>query len=153
LIIGASGSTYGIMVYAAFMAPTSRSWFFGIFPVQLRILVGILVFAGLYRTMLTLRHGGSDGVAHGAHLGGALWGFLAFRYFRGADMSAAHRPVCGGRAERWRRARRTRRIRADQAAQETLDGLLDKVHREGMNKLTAAERRFLERASRDAKRK
>lgn len=153
VVVGASGSCYGIMAYAAFMAPTSRVWFFGIFPVQLQWLVGILVFIGLYQTILELRHGVGDGVAHSAHLGGALWGFLAFRYFRASLMTADHRPWFGQLSQRYAAWRRTRQ--AEQAAddQAKLDALLDKVHKEGLSALSPAERRFLDRTSKDIKKR
>ena len=151
--VGASGACYGIMVYAAMMAPTSRVWFFGVFPVQLRLLVGILVFLGLYSVMLEFRDGVATGTAHGAHLGGALWGFLAFRFFRNSLMTADHRPWFGGLGAKLSQARADRRAKGEAQHQATLDQVLDKVHREGMSSLTAAERRFLERASRDAKRR
>ena len=152
--VGASGACYGIMVYAAFMAPTSRVWFFGIFPVQLAWLVGILVFMGLYETILMARGDLSPGrVAHGAHLGGALGGFLAFRYFRAMFMTADQRPFFGGVGGRFRRWRAERRAKIDRENQAILDAVLDKVHREGMSALTAAERRFLERSSQDMKRR
>ena len=152
-IIGASGACYGIMVYAAFMAPYSKVWVFGIFPVQLRILVGILVFLGAYSTYISLVLGSSGGsVAHGAHLGGALFGFLAFRLFRTWFMTADHRPGLVDGAGRWLRQRREeRRAKAEAYQREVLDQLLDKVHKEGMSALTDTERRFLEQASKNMK--
>ncbi len=151
--VGASGAVYGIMVYAAFMAPSSKVWFFGIIPVMLGWLVGILVFIGVYETILMVQgHLPPGGVAHGAHLGGALWGFLAFRFFRSSYMTADHRPFFGGIGGRFQRWRADREAKASQERQATLDQLLEKVHREGMSSLTAAERRFLERTSKGMKR-
>lgn len=152
-ILGASGACYGIMVYAACMAPTANVLFFGIFPIQLRLLVGILVFIGLYETYLGVVRGASGGgSAHGAHLGGALWGFVAFKKLRHWHMLADQRPGLLEGAREGLRARREAR-RAHEAARDraTLDALLDKVHREGMSALTENERRFLERASKDMK--
>ncbi len=151
-VIGASGAVYGIMLYAACMAPRMKVIFI-MFPVQLRYLVGGLVFLGLYSTVLELRSGtGAGGVSHGAHLGGALWGYLAFRYFRKTLMVAD--PGEGGGFGKWlERWRRTRQHKIASQKQEAMDGLLDKVHRSGMSSLSGAERRFMERASRDLKRK
>lgn len=150
-VIGASGACYGIMVYAACMAPRMRVIFF-IFPIEMRWLVGFLVFMGVYSTLVSLTGGPSGGVAHRAHLGGALWGFLAFRYFRSFYMTLDFRPspLLGklgklGKLGRWRRGR-LERGRARRRA--VMDGLLDKVHSQGVNSLSAAERRFLESESR-----
>ena len=150
-VVGASGSCYGILLYATMMAPRMRVIFI-IFPIELRWLTAFLVGVGVYSILLSLRMpGGAGSVAHGAHLGGALWGFVAFRYLRSFYMTADYRqsPLLS-RFRRWR-AERARKSEAGRQA--VLDQLLDKVHREGINALSGAERRFLERASRNAKRK
>jgi membrane associated rhomboid family serine protease len=149
--VGASGACYGVLTYAAFLAPRMVVILI-VFPIELRWLVGFLIFLGIYATSFALRGlVKGDEVAHGAHLGGALWGFVAFRWLRttwavggGGDNALARR---------WRnwRAQRARRSAAERLA--TLDHLIDKVHREGMSSLSAAERRFLERTSRDMKRR
>lgn len=145
LILGASGACYGIMVYAAFMAPRMRVIFI-IFPVQLGWLVAFLVGLGLYSLVLEFRHEASS-TAHGAHLGGALWGFLAFRYFRNWYMTADYRQT--GVVD-WFRKRQDQRRQQGRARREAiLDELLEKVQREGMSALSAAERRFLEKTSKD----
>ena len=143
-VVGASGACYGIMVYAAFLAPRMRVIFF-IFPVEIRWLVGFLVFVGVYQLYVDL--GRSGGVSHGAHLGGALWGAIAFRMARagvGPDFGI------GGRVGRWKAGRDAK---AGQQKQQVLDELLEKVHREGLTSLTPAERRFLDKASQQMRRK
>ena len=143
-VVGASGACYGIMVYAAFVAPRMRVIFL-IFPIEMRWLVGLLVFLGLYQLYVDL--GRSGGISHGAHLGGALWGAIAFRMARagiGPDFGI------GNRVGRWKAQRDAR---AGQEKQRVLDDLLEKVHREGLNSLTPAERRFLDKASQQMRRK
>jgi membrane associated rhomboid family serine protease len=145
-VVGASGACYGILVYAAFMAPRMRVIFL-IFPIEMRWLVGFLVFLGLYQVYVEMALGVSGGVSHGAHLGGALWGLVAFRMARagvGPDF---------GLGERWARMRAQRSARASAQHRAVLDGLLDKVQREGLSSLTAAERRFLDKASERMRRK
>jgi len=140
--IGASGAVYGIMTYAACMAPRMKVLVI-IFPIELRWLVGTLVFVGVYMTYVNAVEGLSDGVAHGGHLGGAVWGFLAYRFpQQGAAVT--------GRLRGWRQQRQSR---ANQQRQEVLDELLEKVHREGLGALTEAERRFLDKASKQMRRK
>jgi hypothetical protein len=62
-----------------------------------------------------------------------------------------------GLIQRWRSRRaeaRAKRAAEEQARdRKKLDDLLDKVHREGMSALSESERRFLERASKDARRR
>lgn len=136
-VIGASGACYAITIYAACMDPRATVLFI-VIPVQMQVLAWILVGLGAYELYANLLFG-SGGVAHGCHLGGALWGYLAHRYriepVRVLDWFG-----------RWR-AQRGVVARADH--QEALDRLLDKVHREGLPSLTPAERRFLDRQSRD----
>ncbi|MEZ5965770.1 MAG: rhomboid family intramembrane serine protease [Planctomycetota bacterium] len=137
LVIGASGACYATLVYAACMSPRATVWLVA-FPVQMQVLAWVLVALGAYELYANLLFG-AGGVAHGCHLGGALWGFLTYRY----RLDPA-RVV--DRMSQWRE----RRVEEDAVAQrETLDRLLDKVHREGLSALTPAERRFLDRKSRD----
>jgi len=80
--------------------------------------------------------------------------FLGYDFSQGytslerAEPRAARRP---GPLQRWRQRRaEEKRQREEQERIETerrVDELLDKVHREGMNALTDAEKRFLQKAS------
>jgi hypothetical protein len=105
----------------------------------MRVLAWVLVALGVYELYANVLGYGGSGAAHGCHLGGALWGYLAHRHrlepARLLDSVAA-----------WRE----RRAASNQAEQaEILDRLLEKVQREGLPSLTPAERRFLDRQSRD----
>lgn len=137
LVIGASGACYAILIYAACMDPRATVYLI-VFPVPMQVLAWLLVGLGVYELYGNLLFGGG-GVAHGCHLGGALWGYLAHRYklrpARVLDRLAA-----------WREQQASASAHRDQA---TLDELLDKVHRQGLSSLTPAERRFLDRQSRD----
>lgn len=140
--IGASGACYGVMVYAAFLAPHATV-FLLVFPVKLWLLVSLLVGLGVYSLLLQLRGDLIGGhVAHGGHVGGALYGFLAFkaRYSRFAPLDALRQ---------WAERRRREQAARDQ---KLMDELLEKVHRQGIGSLTPAERRFLEKASRNLRR-
>lgn len=149
--VGASGALYGIAVYAALRSPRTTFHLYGIIPIVLGWLVGIMVFIALYDTMLMFRESISGGVAHGGHLGGALGGLLAFKLFNTQLLIADHRPWFGGVGERLKEARQQREAQSAAEKQKTLDELLDKVHREGMSALTSSERKFLERTSKDLK--
>jgi membrane associated rhomboid family serine protease len=142
LTIGASGCLYGILVYAACLAPRMRVIFI-IFPLELRWLVGGLVVLGVWFSYIELATGASSGVAHGGHLGGALWGWIAYRLPR--RQWGWVRRLREWQQERDRRSARERELRVDE--------LLDKVHRHGLSSLTSAERRFLDRASHQMRRR
>lgn len=144
-VIGASGSVYGVMVYAACVYPR-RVLHLIFISIELRYLVGFFVFLGVYWSYQGLIGEASRGVSDGAHLGGALWGFLAFKLARRGFSFAERGPIAW-----WRRKRHEHQVRSARRQQETLDKLLDKVHRQGMSALTPAERRFLERVSKNAR--
>ena len=145
-IVGASGACYAIMIYAACMTPHATVIFI-IFPMQLWVMAALLVGLGAYQLYVNLLLSTSAGVAHGCHLGGALWGYLSYRYRW--DPSAWARDLAARLAER--RAEQEASSRA--ATQREVDRLLDKVHREGLNSLTPAERRVLDRYSKEIRKR
>ena len=146
-VVGASGCVYGVMVYAAFVMPRLTVWLFGLVPIQLWVIVGLLVFLGVWYQVLEL-HGYQVGqVAHSAHLGGALWGLLAFKLDRADVDTSRWNPLA--KLSRWGRRRRFDAARKRQAV---LDQILEKVHKEGLGALTAAEKRFLDQTSKDMNR-
>jgi membrane associated rhomboid family serine protease len=75
--LGASGAVMGVMVAFAYLFPNTELYIYGVLPVKAKYLVGLLVlvdlFAGLSNT--------GDQIAHWAHLGGALAGFLIVLYW------------------------------------------------------------------------
>ena len=78
-VVGASGAIYGVLVAFAMLYPQARMTL--IFPPvtldakwMVIIFIGIELFTGITGTQM--------GVAHFAHLGGALFGFLLILYWR-----------------------------------------------------------------------
>ena len=78
-IVGASGAIYGVLVAFAMLYPQARMTL--IFPPvtldakwMVTIFIGIELFTGITGTQM--------GIAHFAHLGGALFGFLLIFYWR-----------------------------------------------------------------------
>lgn len=77
--LGASGSIAGVVFASVVLAPSSRI-FLLIFPVP----IPAPIFAVLYLVVSSLSMGRRDGVAHEAHIGGAVAGFaLAGLLFEG----------------------------------------------------------------------
>lgn len=78
-MVGASGAIYGVLVAYAMMFPDSRMTL--IFPpVTLSAKGMVLVFVGI--EMLTGITGTMEGIAHFAHLGGMLAGFLLILFWK-----------------------------------------------------------------------
>ena len=77
--VGASGAIYGVLIAYAMLFPTARLTL--IFPpVTLSAKVWVLIFVGI--ELLTGITGTADGVAHFAHLGGMLIGWILILYWR-----------------------------------------------------------------------
>ncbi|MHC4077645.1 MAG: rhomboid family intramembrane serine protease [Planctomycetota bacterium] len=144
-LIGASGAVYGVMMYCTLMAPMMRVIFI-IFPIRLWVITGFFVFVGVYQTILEFRHDVESGTAHSAHVGGAIWGAVVYWIARSHFDTSRWNPL--RKLGQWRQQRR---FQAGHKRQAVLDQILEKVHREGLGALTAAEKRFLERASKDMK--
>jgi membrane associated rhomboid family serine protease len=157
--IGASGSIYGILLAFGLTFPDRTIIMFPfLFPIPARIyvfiLAGIALISGLF--------GSSDGVAHFAHLGGALWGFLLLKFgeqsgvFRLVDSIFTKRQplrvVQGGSKTTeptWFRTEppRPRLVGDNEISQEEIDAILDKISRNGYASLSETEKKKLYEAS------
>ena len=77
--VGASGAIYGILMAFAMLCPDATLTL--IFPpISLKAKWWVLIFAAI--ELFTGISGTLDGVAHFAHLGGMLFGFLMIRYWQ-----------------------------------------------------------------------
>lgn len=77
--VGASGAIYGLLIAYAMLFPESRLTL--IFPpVTLTAKWMVIIFAGI--ELFTGITGTQEGVAHFAHLGGMLFGFLLITFWR-----------------------------------------------------------------------
>ena len=78
-VVGASGAIYGVLVAFAMLCPEARMTL--LFPpVTLDAKWMVAIFIGI--ELLTGITGTQMGIAHFAHLGGALFGFLLILYWR-----------------------------------------------------------------------
>ena len=79
LTVGASGAIYGILMGYAMLYPDSiMTLLFP--PVSLKAKWFVLIFAGI--ELLTGISGAGTGIAHFAHLGGLIFGFLLIMYWK-----------------------------------------------------------------------
>jgi membrane associated rhomboid family serine protease len=138
LVIGASGAVFGVLVAFGLMFPERTIYLWFVVPIPAKILVLILFALEL------LFIGGRDGIAHFAHVGGAVTGFLYLRF------GWRDRLDLGALKSRWRRRRLTLHTPESHASnnEAEIDRILDKISRSGMDSLTPEESRLLEQASR-----
>lgn len=163
-ILGASAAVMAIFIFAATYQPNVEVTLYFVLRMRLKYLAIALVVLDMIALPQIHNSGG-----HLAHLGGALYGFLAAKQLqnRGADwsgnfISGLERVwsfVRGGNKGRARmRVERGggRKVRVVQDAdfnaakrdkQERVDAILDKISRSGYDSLSKDERDFLFKAS------
>lgn len=153
--VGASGAVMGIALAFATFWPDAEIMVFPIpIPIKVRTLVILLAVMDLVFAKLR-----PDGVAHEAHLGGLLFGWLFFRVqsLRQRRPTPARRQV--ERVVMVQSATRDSEPRAaapvrpmaprpgnDPVAAE-VDRVLDKISANGIESLTSEEKRFLDEVS------
>jgi membrane associated rhomboid family serine protease len=151
-IIGASGAVFGINLAFAYFWPRQQILIWGILPIEARWLVAIMTVVSLYYGFV----GPAGGVAHLAHLGGFLGGFLYLKWMerrqqapmrQWREQSRARVPkveTSGNAIERWSKIRRDN---LHEVNRSELDRILDKISASGITSLTPGEREFLDRFS------
>jgi membrane associated rhomboid family serine protease len=152
-IIGASAAVFGVFLAFAQFWPHAQVLIWGIIPVQARVLIVIM-------TVLSLLGGTTrvfePNVAHFAHLGGFVGGWLVLRWYGTRSRASRLRQLQHAPApppssapspaslERWKR------IALDKlhpVNREEVEKVLGKAERLGAASLTVEEREFLDRIS------
>ncbi len=152
--IGASGATFGVMVAAAMTYPNAE--FFLMFPpIRMKLWVMVLLYCGI--ELFSEMSGGDRGVAHLAHLGGALGGFLFMRRLGTLKIFFKHNDNRNGTSSRQPPPRRPTPPPMDNTPfvfdQAEINRILDKMSRQGYEQLTDRERWTLQKASEELKRR
>jgi len=135
--VGASGAIYGLLVAYAVLFPENIIYVYFIIPLKAKwfaVIFGAIEFLSSFSR--------ESGVAHLAHLGGMAIGYIYLKrhkFLPQRGMSA------------WKESREeAARIREEQEldrVRREVDELLDKINRVGMDGLTPAERKRLQKAS------
>ncbi len=131
-ILGASGAIFAVEIAFAMFFPNSTIIFF-VFPIKAKYLV--MIFVGI--TVFNCIMPSSGNIAHFAHLGGLLYGFLFIRY----------EPRFSNFLISWQNQQKEKEYQKEEEVKNGVDILLDKVNRTGMKSLTRRERSYLKNAS------
>ena len=142
-IVGASGAIFGVMLGYARYWPTALIYIWGVVPIQARWFVIAMTALSLFGRGL------QPGVAHFAHLGGFLGGFLYLTWVDRRSPAARFRmrvaePVEPGDSAQWAN------IRLDElhpVNREEVARLLKKSATDGIASLSQDERAVLNRFS------
>jgi membrane associated rhomboid family serine protease len=151
-VVGASGAVFGVLLGFAYFWPRERIYIWGILPVEARWLVGVLAAMALYSGF----SGAGAGVAHFAHLGGFVGGYLYLRW-RKRKYLQQWKPMAtpketlaktakkGGHREAMRRWSTINVENLHELNREEVQRLLDKAKSAGTGSLTPDERDMLDR--------
>lgn len=135
-VIGASGAIYGILIAYWLMFPHRYLYLYFIVPVQVKWAIPGLMILGFLV--------GGSGVAHLAHLGGAIFGLIYLKSdWRMARFGSWWRGLSYKRKES---KLEKRRIKAEETMKR-VDEILDKINELGIDNISDEDRRFLEEAS------
>lgn len=78
--VGASGAVFGILLAFGMLFPNTLLYIYFAVPIKAKYFV--MIYGGL-ELYLGLSNNPADNVAHFAHLGGMLFGFLLLKYWQG----------------------------------------------------------------------
>lgn len=148
LTVGASGAIYGILLAFGMTWPENRIIIFPI-PIPIKAKWFVCLYAAIELVSALATSG--DGVAHVAHLGGMLFGYLLIRHWKGGGQFGMNwnlkmpnftKPKDKNNAHDERNKDWTYN-RDKMTREEMIDKILDKVRRNGYDSLTAEEKRIL----------
>ena len=159
--IGASGAVYGILLAFGMIFPNERLFIIPFpFPIKAKWLIVGYIAIEFFSAM-----GQNDGVAHMAHLGGMLFGFLLIRYWQKHPDSSQRYGRSYGKEffdnliRKHEQYQRNRHMHAEHTKthretdeeynmkqrqnQKEIDAILDKIRRSGYDSLTKEEKQKL----------
>lgn len=160
--IGASGAIYGILVAFGMLFPDRPIYLYFLFPIKAKY------FVAIYMVIQLLSVGSNSGVAHVAHLGGALVGFIyllltknninsLFRFYNKPKMTIQkpntvyrnkyYEKYNGGSEDISDADYYVDKKSDEDISQERIDEILDKISKSGYQNLSEDEKRILFDAS------
>ncbi len=85
--VGASGAVFGVLLAFGMMFPNQPIYIYFLLPIKAKYFVIIYGVLELYNG---IAHDRDGNIAHFAHLGGMLFGYLLIKYWRNNDSSIYH---------------------------------------------------------------
>jgi len=143
--LGASGALYALLLAYGILWPNREVLIWFILPIKMKYMVlffGIFEFFGTLNSMAGIE----GNVSHIGHIGGLITGFIILKIAAGRKNRFRKNKLAffPGLLRSFRLRRKRNVINTRIKAKETIDILLDKIARQGMASLTAAERKDLE---------
>lgn len=166
--IGASGAVFGVLIAYAMFFPDNLIFLYFLIPVKAKYLIGFLVVIEFLAV-----DSASSGVAHLAHLGGALFGFLFIMfdknsyvslksmfkkssYYKSKPMKDIFTNPFSKTAQNSHDVEEANyydinKKNDDQVSQDEIDKILDKISQSGYQNLSEHEKKILFQASKKMK--
>ena len=166
--IGASGSVYGVLIAYALFFPDNLIFLYFLIPVKAKYLIGFLIVIEFMAV-----DSASSGVAHLAHLGGALFAFLYIMFDKNSYVSlknvfkksyyyksAPKKDIFTNPFSKSSRSSNDaedakyydiNRKDEDDVSQAEIDAILDKISQSGYQNLSDREKKILFQASKKMK--
>lgn len=149
-MLGASGGIAGVLLLFCLNFPRQQVFIWALFPIPAWLFA--VLFLG-FDLLGAVRQQESN-VAYTAHLGGAVFAYLYYRW----GLHLERWLPSGSWRLPWRRRPRLRvhdagRYDQQEEADDQVDQILRKIQQQGQDSLTRKERRILEQASRDYQKK
>ena len=168
--IGASGAVYGVLIAFGVIFPNRYIFLYFFIPIKAKYLITFMILFEFF----AISPGSS--IAHVAHLGGALAGFIFILLDKNTD--AAIKNIFGGSSIRMKKPYnpfggikdafrhkggdvqeanfyeikdQNKDDKKDEISQEEIDKILDKISQSGYQNLTAKEKKILFEASKKMK--
>lgn len=139
-VIGASGAVLALLTVYAWYFPQRDILLFFILPVNIRIVVIGYALISLFGTLAP-----RGVVSHLTHLGGIVVAFAYMQWY--PLLTRLIGQASDRRKERVVRSRIEAKIKKDRFFEESIDPILDKISREGMDSLTPGERQLLKKVA------
>ena len=163
--IGASGAIYGVMIAFGLMFPDRYIFLYFLLPIKAKYMIGFMI---ILEFMLV--DSAQSNVAHLAHLGGALAGFLFILFDKNIDVPLKHmlkisgyrrdntiKNPFSGLSEKFKKKSQNiedanyydinQKKDNEEITQADIDKILDKISQSGYQNLTDREKRVLFEAS------
>lgn len=148
--VGASGAVYGVLIAFGMMFPERYIFLYFLFPIKAKYFVAGYAFIEFMSGLGSRTMGSGSNIAHFAHLGGMVIGFLYITLRRQGWTFPKWPKRSLSNGERSERKQASiRRIDEGDAAsvsETEIDAILDKISKNGYESLTGEERRKLLKA-------
>lgn len=145
--VGASAAVYGVMVAYALAYPDRLIYIYFLFPVKVKYLMGFLTLVSFFSTF----GASGDRIAHAAHLGGIIVGFVYLKYwtmhFKIKNFLQSSKTPGSGSSSHLKFSSGSKDNKTE-FYRKKIDELLDKINKVGYLNLTEEEKKLLDEGSR-----